>query len=117
MSVVEIKVGNSKYKIECENSQKEKLLQLSEKLNKKVKEISTSLRSTDEKTVLVISALMLEEELEEIRSTKKEDADITEKSDAASSIIHQKDIQNALSNNMENISQRIDTLANKLRSY
>ena len=64
MAEVEIAVGKSKYKIQCQESEKEKLLETAEKLNERVNHLSFSFRNLDEKTLLVISALTMEEELQ-----------------------------------------------------
>lgn len=115
MAIVEITVGKTKYKIECESSEKERLLRLADNLNKRVTNIVGSMGNTDEKTILVISSLMLEAELEDKSSVEMPDKKveiITTTHNAK-----EEDIYNALSDNMENITQHIDKLANKIRSY
>lgn len=114
MSVTEITVGKSKYKIECDDSQKERLLQLSDKLNKKVTSLSSSMGNTDEKTILVIAALMIESDLEEKLAKKTEEvkSETAEKNNLSAD-----DINNSLSENIENIAQQIDKLAIKIRDY
>ncbi len=64
MSSLEIYVGKSKYTINCQDGEKEKLRNLSDKLNKRVNELSLKIRGADEKTILMLSAITIEEELE-----------------------------------------------------
>jgi len=102
--MVEVSIGKSCYKIPCENSQKERLLELASKLNTRVNSLSFKIRSTDETMILVMAALMLEEELEknEARET---------------SSIKEQDIYDAVSDNMENIANHIEKLTAKIQNY
>jgi cell division protein ZapA (FtsZ GTPase activity inhibitor) len=54
---IEIPIGKSRYKINCEEGQKEKLRRLAERLNKRVNSLSLEMKNVDEKTLLAISAL------------------------------------------------------------
>jgi cell division protein ZapA (FtsZ GTPase activity inhibitor) len=84
-------------------------------LNKRVTNIAGSMGNTDEKTILIISSLMLEAELED-----KNSVEMADKKAETSFITHnasEEDIHNALSDNMKNITQHIDKLANKIRNY
>jgi cell division protein ZapA (FtsZ GTPase activity inhibitor) len=115
MAIVEIMVRKTKYKIECEASEKERLLRLADSLNKRVTNIAGSMGNTDEKTILIISSLILEAELEdknsvEIIDKKLETSVITQNAS-------EEDIHNALSDNIKNITQHIDKLANKILNY
>lgn len=115
MAIVEIVVGKTKYKIECEASEKERLLRLADNLNKRVTNIAGSMGNTDEKTILIIASLILEAELED-----KKSVEINDKKTETSIITHnasEEDIHNALIDNMKNITQHIDKLANKIRNY
>lgn len=113
MSVTQITVGKSKYTIECDDSQKERLLQLANKLHKKVSNLSASMGNTDEKTILVIAALMIEADLEEKLLTKTNEL----KSEVSEHNLNEEDINNAISENLENVANQIDKLANKIRDY
>ncbi len=112
MAEVEIAVGKSKYKIQCQESEKEKLLETAEKLNERVNHLSFSFRNLDEKTLLVISALTMEEELQNSvgKNTVNEKPAPTEE-------ISDRDIYDAVSENMENISDYIEKLTKKIRDY
>ncbi|MBU6338625.1 MAG: cell division protein ZapA [Rickettsiales bacterium] len=108
MSIVEIKIGKSKYKIECEFSEKERILKLSENLNKRFNDISSSIKNADEKTILVILALMLKAELAEKNHNELSEEDYNSK---------EEELFNNLNIDIENATQQINDLANKIRNY
>ena len=110
MAEVEIAIGRSKYKIQCQEAEKSKLLATAEKLNERVNNLSFSFRNIDEKTLLVISALTLEEELESVTGGKSTPTD-------SSSQVSDRDIYDAVSENMENISDYLEKLTKKIRDY
>ncbi len=110
MAEVEIAIGRSKYKIQCQESEKAKLLATAEKLNERVNNLSFSFRNIDEKTLLVISALTLEEELESVSGNKKN-------IQSSESQVSDRDIYDAVSENMENISDYLEKLTKKIRDY
>ena len=108
MAEVEIAIGKSKYKIQCQDSEKDKLIATAEKLNERVNNLSFSFRHIDEKTLLVISALTMEEELQ---------ANPREKSVEPENEIDDQDIYDAVSENMENICDYVEKLNKKIRDY
>ena len=111
--ILEIPVGKSRYKITCEETEQERLELLGKKLNKRVNELSQQMKYTDEKTLLVITALMLEEELEQSPSDKRgsnNDEDEEEK-------LTEEDVYNAVSENMENVARYIEKLTTKIQHY
>ncbi len=112
MAEVEIAIGKSKYKIQCQDSEKEKLITIAKHLNERVNNLSFSFRNLDEKTLLAISALTMEEELQNSASKKT----IDEKTSAATEI-SDRDIYDAVSENMENISDYLEKLTKKIRNY
>lgn len=94
---VEIQVGKSHYKIACKDEEKAKLLDLAESLNARLEDLSSSIKNADEKTLLVITALMLEEELRH----KEEEFTNQEMFDS-------------MSDNIENITSYIEKLTKKI---
>jgi cell division protein ZapA (FtsZ GTPase activity inhibitor) len=105
---VELNIGKSCYKINCAESEKEKLLHLANKLNERVNTLSINFRGVDEKTLLVITALMLEAELSEKTDTKttKEESNLNDE-----------DLYNAVSDSMENVADYIEKLGKKIQNY
>ena len=111
MSMVEITIGNSRHQISCNQDEKEKLLALAKKLNKRVNQLSFSLKDVDEKTLLVIAALMAEEELER-KSINEEERE--EAPEEVAPITGQ-DLFEAISEVMDNMTDHIEKLSKKVR--
>lgn len=109
MSLVEIVIGQSRYTIECEEDQKSQLTKLATKLDRKFNDISKSLPNIDEKTILVISALMTESDLEDLKNNSS--ATTNKKTSN-----NKDEIYDALSKKTQNVCQQIDELANKIQN-
>ena len=95
---VEIQIGKSHYKIACKPEEKSKLLDLAESLNARLEDLSSSMKNADEKTLLVLTALMLEEELRH-----KEEEEFTSH-----------EMFDSMSDNIENITSYIEKLTKKI---
>lgn len=96
---VEIQIGKTHYTIACEENEKDKILTLSERLNQRIKELAKTLKIADEKTLLVMSALNLEEELKESEENKFTSEEVFE----------------SISDNIENITIYIEKLTKKIQ--
>jgi cell division protein ZapA (FtsZ GTPase activity inhibitor) len=96
----EIQIGKSHYKIACEEHEKEKLQNLAERLNRRMDELTKSLKVSDEKMLLVMSALAMEEELR-----------IEEEKFGADEVF------DSISNNIDNISNYIEKLTKKIQKF
>lgn len=107
MAIVEIAVGKSKYKIECESAEQEKLLTLATKLNEKVNYLTNVIRNADEKTILVVTSLMIMAENESEHNTAKPSKLIDEN--------HDKELD--FSANLQEINKKIELLINKVKNY
>jgi cell division protein ZapA (FtsZ GTPase activity inhibitor) len=114
--ILELQIGKSQYKITCEESEKSKLLHLAKKLNERLNKLSVNFKNADEKTLLAISALMIEEELEQKKFDKLQEDSDQLKSDEARKLNDQ-DIYDAVSENIENISDYIEKLSKKIQNY
>ena len=112
MTIIQLSIGRSSYKITCQEEEREKLLQLAARLNSRVNELAISLKNADEKTLLVITALTIENEL-----NNKEKEEIDNDIDNEQAKINDEDIQDAVSENIENIAEYVEKLTNKIRNY
>ena len=111
MAEVEIAIGKSKYMIGCQESDKEKLMKTASKLNERVNRLSFSFRNIDEKTILVLSALMIEEELQNsVREKSHEKNNET-------APLSDRDVFDAVSESMENVSNYLEKLTIKIAKY
>ncbi len=68
MPNLNIAIGQSKYTINCDAGEEEKVLNLAARLNERVNNLSLAMRGADEKTVLMLCALMAEEESDSARN-------------------------------------------------
>ncbi len=109
MTEVEISIGKSKYRIACLEEEEDRLVEIAARLNERVNKMSISLRNVDEKTLLVIAALTIEEELQGVISDTSSPSDTSEISEC--------DIYDAVSENMENMSDYLEKLTKKVRDY
>jgi cell division protein ZapA (FtsZ GTPase activity inhibitor) len=64
MTIIDISIGKSKYKIDCPESQEPKLISLASKVNERVNNLSLLMRGAEEKMLLVLCAIAIEDELE-----------------------------------------------------
>lgn len=62
---VEIEINSVKYKIPCKDSQKENLLKIAQKFSNRVSNVSSKIKDQD--LAIVMAALLLEEELIQIK--------------------------------------------------
>lgn len=111
MAIIEIAVGRSKYKIDCPENQKTKLLHLAAKLDERIKK--SNLQNIDERTLLLITALTLEDELE---SKPQATSQITDENIEIPKI-DDSDMYAALTENIENVADYIEKLAKKIENY
>lgn len=103
--IIELPIGKSNYQISCESSEREKLSHLAEKLNKRLNRLGAKMPDTNEQTLLAVTALMLEAELEQAENSD-EDAKLNDE-----------DMQEAVSETMENIADYVEKLTKKIESY
>lgn len=99
--ITEVQIGKSHYKIACEEDEREKLKNLTERLNRRMKELEKSLTIADEKMLLVMAALAMEEELR-VDEDEKFGAD---------------EVFDSISDNIENIADYIEKLTKKIQKY
>ncbi len=113
--IIEITVGKSRYKISCEEGEEEKLFRLGEKVNKKINELALKIKNTDEKTLLVISALLTEEELEKENRQILENEEIEESAETKQ--LNDQDLFDAVSDTMENVADYVEKLTQKIENF
>ncbi len=74
MTIIDISIGKSKYKIDCPEPQEPKLISLASKVNERVNNLSFLMRGAEEKMLLVLCAIAIEDELE-TKIIENEEAD------------------------------------------
>ena len=103
MALVELSVGRSKYKIECPESERNKLTSLAKKVDSRMQKLSQSFKNVDEKTLLLIASLTMEDELE---NSHKPDNDPVD-----TDVIYEN-----LAQNIHNMTRDIEKLIHKIES-
>lgn len=110
MSIIEISIGKSKYKIQCPEEESEKLLRLAERLDERVNNLAINLKNVDEKTLLVIAALMAEDDSESANTS------VAANNNLAQEKINDEDMYIAIAENIENVAEYIEKLAKKIEN-
>ena len=109
--VVDISIGKSSYKINCADGEQENILRFAANLNQRVNELSLqSGGNQDEKNLLVLIGLMMEEEIEKLESELPQE-------EFGGTSVDEEDIYDAVSENMENVADYIEKLIKKIRNY
>ncbi len=117
MPILNLAIGKSKYIVDCLEGEEDKIINLAKKLNERVNNLSLAIRTADEKTILMLCALMAEEELE----TAKNHSGFFEKEEpeAKADLEHQiseEDLENAVAMQIENTADYILKLVKKVES-
>lgn len=115
MSLLELYVGKSRYTIDCQENEKEKIITLASKLNERVNKLSLQMRDADEKTILMLCAVMMEEELQSNPSLKNKQSD-KDPQNSQQSLESKHEAEKIIAKNMEDISIYIENLANKIKN-
>lgn len=114
--IVEIKIGKSNYKIDCKESDHSKILSCAEKLNNRVNKLSSNLGNIDEKTLLVITSLMLEEELKNLKTKIAKNINSPNSSNDNNSRQYSEDeMLEAIAQNNENINDYLTKIIKKIQ--
>jgi cell division protein ZapA (FtsZ GTPase activity inhibitor) len=109
--IVEINLLKSRYKIECLENEKEKIISNAQKIDLKLNKLKHALGDIDEKTLLVLCSLMLQAELNKINLKNNSST----KSD--NSKFNEDDIYDAISENIDNMNSYIERLITKIQDY
>ena len=70
MPNVEFKVGNQKFDLMCDDGQQTQIRTLAHSLDTRVNELSKNLGSAPDNLILVVTALMMEDELQNLKNQK-----------------------------------------------
>lgn len=100
---IAVKVGQSTYEISCQSSEEKRLKKLADNLNKKVNSLAPHFDDGDEKKLLVMASLLIQEELSGDQTPEN----------AAS----ENDVYDAVSETMENVTDYIKKFTNRINNY
>lgn len=113
MSVLELAIGKTIYSINCNESEIEKVKRAAAKLNQKVNDLSFKLRGADEKTILMLCSMTLQDELESLKSQQP----ILENAQQEYTPTQNSNQNVDLINHIESANSSIENLANKIKNY
>ena len=96
MSVVKVKIFNREYQLACNDGEEHKLIDLATRLDKRLQENSRKFRGANETMVMLLTSLVLEDQLQEMQNNSNQDNFNQE--------------INKLANHIDNIAKRIELL-------
>lgn len=121
--IVEIKIIKSNYKIDCKESDQNKILNCADKLNNRLNKLTSSLGNIDEKTLLVIACLTMEEELKNLKTKISKNSQTTNSSQINSQLntenkkYSEDEMLEAISENTDNINDYLTKIIDKIQEY
>jgi cell division protein ZapA len=112
MSIVNISIRNCSYQIACNDGEEEKLMNLATSLSDRVDKLSTNHAKSNDSLLLVIAALTVENDLEELRK-KRYQLPLYDKKDQEKKTIA---IDNSVAEALDAISDYVENLARKINN-
>lgn len=100
--IIDLRIGRTSYKVNCHEGEKEKILELADRLDSRVSNLSYDIKNADDQTLLLIVALMLEEEV----ANAKDEGVLGDKNGD--------EIYEALSETINNIADHIERLIERI---
>lgn len=105
--ILKLAVGKKIYKVKCQESEKEKLIKIAKIVNRKLNLLAMNMKDSDEKTIMFMTALMIQEELEQEKDHNA----------AISNNISDDDLYDAMCNNIKNITNYVKSLTKTIKDY
>ena len=110
MAQVTVSINGRDYVIACEDGQESRLRDLAGSVNRRVEEVAAAVGQAGEARLLVMSSLMLADELAE---TYRQLDELREKP-AAQDARARAEQEDELADTLENMAQRIETIADRI---
>jgi cell division protein ZapA (FtsZ GTPase activity inhibitor) len=112
MPILNLFIGKSKYSVDCSSEEEAKVIELAKKLNERVNNLSLAIRNVDEKTILMLCALIIEGELEDLKNDKGI-VDKKEPEEVFNSHVSEEDLEKAIK---EQVAMQIENTADYIQS-
>lgn len=109
MSVVEVKIGSRSFQLACEDGQEENLHNLAAKVDERFELLSKQMRTQNDSLLLLLSALMAEDELQEFK--QKADSGATDTDYIEAKEKEMTEVINTVSNYVETIIEKVEKKA------
>jgi cell division protein ZapA len=117
MATVDFQIGNKTYNIACDEGEQAKIRNLAESLNVRVDAISKTFSSASDNLIMVITALMMEDEIKSIKDSDSSNANLSlaGQSGESSQEVQQK-IDEGVAEAMAPVVDFIENLANRVEN-
>jgi len=106
--IIEVRIGKNKYKLNCRSDESENILEYADRLDSRVKELQENIEDVNEAHLLVIAGLMLEQELQD--KTDQMSGELKQQ------LYSEDDLYEALSKQMENITNYVKKITAKIEN-
>ncbi|MFT6077128.1 MAG: cell division protein ZapA (FtsZ GTPase activity inhibitor) [Myxococcota bacterium] len=124
MPTLNLSIGKSKYTINCDIGEEQKIEDFAKKLNERVNNLSLALRGADEKTILMLCALNCEADLDNVVNSQgifKENNPDLDPEEVNEEKIGEEEINNMieerLAKHIENTTEYISQLTNRIKNF
>ncbi|MCE3255708.1 MAG: Cell division protein ZapA [Rickettsiaceae bacterium] len=115
MPIINLAIGKSKYVIDCAEGEEDKVVTMAERLNKRINDLSLASKNADEKTLLMICALMIEAELEAAQNNQTvSNKKVNKREESQASEESNEESKNIMADQFEDIAKRIQKLTGKI---
>lgn len=101
--IIDLRILNSRYKINCAPEDEEKIRGLANQLNERLRDMESKMKTSDEKTLLLIAALSLQDQINQ--------------SDEEKEGLEKEELYERLNDNIENITGYIEKITKKISNY
>jgi cell division protein ZapA (FtsZ GTPase activity inhibitor) len=101
--IIDLRILNSRYKINCADEDEEKIRNLANQLNERLGDLESKMKTSDEKTLLLIAALSLQDQINQ--------------SDEEKEGFEKEELYERLNDNIENITSYIEKISTKISNY
>lgn len=118
MAVVDVKIGSRNFQLACENGQEQHLHKLASSVDEKITLLSKQMGTSNDALLLVMSALMTQDELNEVKKNMNNfEANQSAKQGYTESLIQeQKQNEAEIAEILNSISTYLETLAEKVEA-
>lgn len=111
MAEVTVTINGRNYGIACDNGQEQRVIELGNYINERLNSIAAGGAATTESHLLVLTSLVLADEIQELR----DGGDTTDNQQSHEELAIAQEEQQALGNAVEHLNQRVIQIANRLK--
>lgn len=106
--ITEIRIGKKKYKINCQENEKNDILIYADRLDSRVRELKEDLENENDENILIIAGIMLEQELQQTKDTLN--------GESKKESYNEDELYQALSDQIQTLTNYIKKLTHKIEN-